>query len=160
MFTKLDRTNYPPKDKPLMAWDGDCGFCHYWVLKWKCLSGDKVEYRPYQNVAADFPDIELKYFQQAIRFIDTDGRIYTGPAAAFQSFRYGKKWRWVMPLYNNFWLFRYLSDHFYRFVSRNRPVMYKICVAMLGRNPVRQRHYWLLYAGGLVVLVLALVKML
>ena len=153
MFTKLDRTQYPPKNKPLMAWDGNCGFCHYWVLRWKTFTGDKVEYRPYSEVADQFPDIELRYFKQAVRFIDTDGKIYTGPAAAFQSFQYGDRWKWVMPLYKKYKLVEFVCDHTYRLISKNRPFMYKLSVLLFGKNPVRQKPYWAFYLGGLALLV-------
>ncbi len=153
MFTKLDKTQYLPGEKPIMAWDGNCGFCHYWVLRWKKFSGDKVIYEPYAKVADRFPDIELRYFKQAVRFIDVDGKIYTGPAAAFRSFSYGKKYRWLFPLYQNFKPATFIADHIYRFVSKNRPFMYKVSVALWGRNPVKQKPYWLIYAGGLALLI-------
>lgn len=158
MFKKLHNTKYVPKDKPLMAWDGECGFCHYWVIKWKKLTGDRVIYKPFQEVYPDFPDIELKYFRQAIRFIDIDGRIYTGPAAAFQALhRYASKWRWVMPIYRSFWPFRFLSDRFYAFVSRNRVRMYEITIRLFGRNPARPKHYWAYYLGSLLAVAGVLV---
>lgn len=151
MFTKLERTNHLPADKPVMAWDGNCGFCHYWVIKWKIMTGDQIIYKPFQEVYKDFPDVDLKFFKQAIRFIDADGRIYTGPAAVFQALhRYGKKWRWVMPIYNNFGPFRYLSDRFYAFVSRNRVSMYNIVIRLFGKNPARPKFYWAYYLGSLL----------
>ncbi len=153
MFTKLDRTKYLPGEKPIMAWDGNCGFCHYWVLRWKTFTGDKVIYEPYAKVAERFPDIELRYFKQAVRFIDVDGKIYTGPAAAFRSFCYGKKYHWLFPLYQNFKPATFIADHTYRFVSKNRPFMYKVSVALWGRNPIKQKPYWLIYAGGLALLI-------
>jgi len=160
IFTKLDKTEHPPDEKPLMAWDGNCGFCHYWVLRWKMFTGENVEYRPFQESANRFPDVDYKYFKQAIRFIDLDGKIYTGPAAAFQAFQYGDKYRWVMPLYKRLRLFRFLSDHFYSFVSRNRKVMYKITVRLWGKNPVRQKNYWAFYLGGLTAFLVGLIFLL
>ncbi len=158
MFKKLHNTKYLPKDKPVMAWDGECGFCHYWVIKWKKLTGDRVIYKPFQEVYQDFPDIELKYFRQAIRFIDSDGRIYTGPAAAFQALhRYAGKWRWVMPIYRSFWPFRFLSDRFYAFVSRNRVRMYGITIRLFGKNPARPKYYWAYYLGSVLLIVAGLV---
>ena len=151
-FTKIHKTQHPPKDKPVMAWDGDCGFCHYWVIRWKTYIGDAVTYKPYQEVAPDFPDIELKYFRQALRFIDTDGRVYTGPAAAFRAFRFGSRWRWLMPLYSNFAPARWISDISYMFISAHRPRFYKISVALFGKNPARQKPWWVLYLAGLMVL--------
>jgi len=158
MFKKLHNTKFAPRDKPVMAWDGECGFCHYWVIKWKKLTGDRVIYKPFQEVFQDFPDIELKYFRQAIRFIDTDGRIYTGPAAAFQALHlYANKWRWVMPIYRSFWPFRFLSDRFYAFVSRNRVRMYEITIRLFGRNPARPKYYWAFYLGSLLAVAGVLV---
>ncbi len=159
MFKKLDRTKYPPKDKPLMAWDGNCGFCHYWVIKWKKMTGDKVNYQPYQQVYQNFPDIERKYFQQAIRFIDLDGKIFTGPAAVFQAFhRYSGQWRWVMPLYRNLWPFRFLADHFYAFVSRHRVKIYEVTIRLFGKNPARPKYYWAFYLGAFLLLIVGLVN--
>ena len=155
MFKKLHKTNHLPKEKPIMAWDGNCGFCKYWVIKWKIMTGEKVHYQPFQEVYHDFPDIDLKYFKQAIRFIDADGRIYTGPAAAFQALhRYGSSWRWVMPIYRHFWPFRFLSDHFYAFVSRHRVRMYNVTIRLFGRNPARPKYYWAYFLGTLITMAL------
>jgi predicted DCC family thiol-disulfide oxidoreductase YuxK len=156
MFKKLERTNHPPAGKPLMAWDGNCGFCHYWVIKWKKMTGDRVLYRPFQESHQDFPDVDLKYFRQAIRFIDLDGSIHTGPAAVFQALhRYGDTWRWVMPLYRRIGIFRFLSDRFYAFVSKNRSWIYQVTIRLFGRNPARPKYYWAAYLGLLTALVLA-----
>jgi len=161
MFKKLQKTDYLPGDKPIMAWDGNCGFCKYWVIKWKMMTGDNITYKPFQEVYQDFPDVELKYFRQAIRFIDTDGKIYTGPAAVFQAMHsYGKKWRWVMPVYRNFWPFRFAADHFYAFVSRNRVRMYNIVVRLFGRNPARPKYYWVYYLVSLLAVTAGIIRFL
>jgi predicted DCC family thiol-disulfide oxidoreductase YuxK len=156
IFTKLEKTQFPPQ-KPLVAWDGNCGFCHYWVLRWKTITGDKVEFQPFQSVAKDFPDIEYRYFKQALRMIDVDGKIYGGPAAAFRAFEYGNKHRWIMSIYSRFKLIEWVTDHFYSFVSRHRTFMYKVTVRLWGRNPIRQKNYWAYYLGGLTALIVGLV---
>ncbi len=156
MFTKLDRTIHLPGIKPIMAWDGNCGFCHYWVIKWKMMTEDSVTYKPFQEVYKDFPDVELKFFKQAIRFIDTDGKIFTGPAAVFQALhRYGTKWKWVMPIYKHFLPFRFMSDYLYAFVSKNRVRMYEITIRLFGKNPARPKYYWAYYVSALMALVIA-----
>jgi len=151
-------TRHKP-DQPLMAWDGKCGFCHYWVIKWKFITGDRVVYKPFQDVHKDFPDIDLKEMRKAIHFIDTDGRVYAGAAAVFHAMhKYGRKWRWIMPLYNRFWPFRVTSDLFYSFVSRNRNWIYRITVRLFGKNPARPKAYWAAYLGGFLgVLILVFV---
>ncbi len=122
------------------------------------MTGDSIEYKPYQDVYQDFPDIEHRYFKQAIRFIDLDGNIYSGPEAVFQALhRYASKWRWVMPLYRKFRPFRFLADRFYSFVSRHRVKFYRITVSLLGKNPARPKHYWVAYLGIIVVVVTGLI---
>lgn len=43
--------------RPRLVYDGDCGFCGYWARYWQKLTGDSVDYRTYQDVAADYPSI-------------------------------------------------------------------------------------------------------
>ncbi len=153
-------TDHKP-EKPFMAWDGKCGFCHYWVLKWKLITGDRVSFKPFQEVYEGFPDIELKEFSKAIHFIDTDGQVYTGASAVFYALhKYGSKWRWIMPIYRGFWPFRVTSNWFYSFVSRNRNWIYRVTVRLFGKNPARPKHYWVAYLGafiGLLILVVGLI---
>jgi hypothetical protein len=35
-----------PGSRPLLIYDGDCGFCFYWASYWQKLTGDRVDYRP------------------------------------------------------------------------------------------------------------------
>ena len=78
MFSKIERTAYPPNEKPLMVFDGNCGFCKYWVIRWKKISGLEVDYRPYQEVAINFQDISENHLKEAVRYIDLDGNVFTG----------------------------------------------------------------------------------
>jgi len=41
--------------RPLMAFDGDCGFCRNWVARWRRRTGDGIDYVPYQQIADEFP---------------------------------------------------------------------------------------------------------
>jgi len=59
-----------PPPKPLMVFDGDCGFCRKWVNRWKFLTGDRVDYEPYQTAAVRFPEIPLEYFKESVQFVD------------------------------------------------------------------------------------------
>ena len=59
----------PTIPRPLLVYDGDCGFCGYWARYWQKLTGDRVEYRPYQEVAAQYPAIPQAEFQRAVQFI-------------------------------------------------------------------------------------------
>ena len=53
--------------RPLLIYDGDCGFCFYWASYWQKLTGDRVDYRPYQEVEAQYPEIPQAEFQRAVQ---------------------------------------------------------------------------------------------
>ena len=50
---------------PLLAYDGDCGFCAYWVRYWQRLTGERVRYAPYQEIAAGHPEVPEEEFARA-----------------------------------------------------------------------------------------------
>ena len=60
--------------RPVLVYDGDCGFCGYWARYWQKLTGDSVDYRPYQDVAAHYPAIPVSDFQRAVQYLSPDGR--------------------------------------------------------------------------------------
>lgn len=154
MFTKIAHTDFPPKDKPVLVWDGDCGFCKFWVTRWKKMSGDKINYRPFQEAAVDFKDIPLKEFKKASRLIETDGRIFSGPDSAYRSYDYSTKTDY--PFHNWYvrhnW-FAWLSDHGYNWVAKHRGFMFKATHALFGKDPLSLKYYWLIY---LILLLLIL----
>ena len=55
----LEKTAGP---KPRLIYDGDCGFCVYWARYWQKLTGSSVEYRPYQEVASEYPKFRNRRF--------------------------------------------------------------------------------------------------
>ena len=69
--------------RPLLVYDGDCGFCGYWARYWKKLTGDRVDYRPYQEVAVQYPAIPIADFQRAVQFITPDGDYASAAEASF-----------------------------------------------------------------------------
>lgn len=80
-----------------LVYDGDCGICRYWVAYWQALTDERVDFRPYQAAAADFPTIPLEAFQQAIQLIEPGGQVYSGAAAAFRVLRHApgrSAWWW------------------------------------------------------------------
>src|ERR1700729_448123 len=60
-------------DRPVLIYDGDCGFCGYWARYWEKLTRDRVEYRTYQEVGTNYPAIPTSEFQRAVQFITPDG---------------------------------------------------------------------------------------
>ena len=58
--------NTEASPKPLLIYDGECGFCNYSIRYWEKLTGGRVDYEPYQQAASRFPDIPLEEFKRAI----------------------------------------------------------------------------------------------
>lgn len=112
-----------PESRPVLIYDGDCGICRNWVGYWRALTGARVEYRPYQEAAADYPQIPLEAFRRAIQFIEPDGRVYSGAAATFRvlCFAPGRGGWW--------WLYRHLpgfapaTERAYDFFGRHRGLL-------------------------------------
>ncbi|MCI0612886.1 DUF393 domain-containing protein, partial [bacterium] len=69
--------------KPILIYDGDCGFCKLWIARWKQITADKVDYAPYQEAASQFPQIPEDDFRKSVQFIDADGKISKGAEAVF-----------------------------------------------------------------------------
>jgi lipase maturation factor 1 len=106
-----------PPAKPLLVFDGDCGFCRRWIERWRVRTGDRIEYRPFQEVH-DFPEIPRGDFAEAVHLIERDGAVYRGAEAVFRSL--GRQ-RWysvpgVAPV----------SEWAYRLVARHRQVFSKL----------------------------------
>ena len=144
MFQKIPRTQSPPS-KPLMIWDGNCGFCAYWIQVWERNSSG-ITFKTYQEVGDQFPEIPLKEFKKASRFIEPNGQIFSGPDSAYRSFFHFKRplkfpHRW----YQKSRSFRWLSDHAYNFMAKNRPAMMKITHAFWGKNPKQQKPFYLIW---------------
>lgn len=145
MFEKPEKTQFPPRSKPEMIWDGKCGFCEYWTIRWESITGQKVLYRPYQLAAEDYPDIPTRHFTEASRLIETDGRIFSGPHSAYRTLTYGSKWAFLNRWYENNTGFRKFSDRLYQFIANHRPAMFRITKFLWGSNPREVRPFWFIY---------------
>lgn len=107
----------------VLIYDGDCGICREWVDYWRCVTGPGVEYRPYQQVAGDYPDISLQEFEAAVQLIGPDAKRCSGARACLELYR-------NKPPYQLFiWLYDYLpgvaliSESCYGFLSRHRGLL-------------------------------------
>src|SRR5579875_3166099 len=70
--------------KPLLIYDGDCSFCRFSVDYWRKLTGDRVDYAPFQQAAANFPQIPAEQFRQAVKLIQPDGSASNAAEAVFR----------------------------------------------------------------------------
>ena len=103
--------------KPLLIYDGRCGFCRIWIEYWKKLTGDTVDYEPSQQAADRFPQIPREAFSQSIQLVRPDGTVASGAQAAFETL--GKE-----SLYESSGFVASVSEACYRFIARHRDLFY------------------------------------
>jgi predicted DCC family thiol-disulfide oxidoreductase YuxK len=154
MFAEFEKVAHPP-EQPLLIWDGQCGLCKYWVSVWEDRTVG-VRYRPYQEAAEGFPEIPLKEFKKASRFITPDGRVFSGPDSAYMSMAHfekpRKRWhRWYQTKPG----FRALSKHGYNFIAKNRSPFMKITIAFWGTDPHNRKPFWLIWLAGFAAIIIA-----
>ncbi len=116
----------PFRPKPLLLYDGECGFCRRWVERWRALTGDRVDYAPYQEVADQFPQIPKERFEQSVQLIepasriDPDGRVSQGAEAVFRTLAVVPGKGWPLWVYQRIPGAAPIAEWAYRFVARHR----------------------------------------
>jgi predicted DCC family thiol-disulfide oxidoreductase YuxK len=143
--------------RPVLVYDGDCGFCGYWARYWQKLTGERVTYRPYQEVAAQYPAIALAEFQRAVQFITPDGRRASAAEASFLTLSHARgkgMWLW---LYRRLPGFAPLTERAYAFTAAHRPAFFRISRLLWGRNyePPRYELVSFLFLRGFGLIYLA-----
>ncbi len=122
------------KPRPLLVFDGDCGFCGYWARYWQKLTGDRVDYRPYQEVAAQYPAIPLADFQRAVQFITPSGHRASAAYASFLTLSFARGKGFWVTLYRKLPGFAAVSERVYAFTAAHRPAFYRVSQLLWGRN--------------------------
>lgn len=112
--------------KPLLIYDGDCGFCRSWINRWQRITGDSIDYAPYQEVAHNYPKISTSQFQSSVQLIESDQQVYTGAEAVFKTLAYNPKRRWLLKLYKRIPGFAFITELGYQIIARNRQTFSKL----------------------------------
>jgi predicted DCC family thiol-disulfide oxidoreductase YuxK len=126
--------------RPTFVFDGDCGICRTWVDYWRGLTGERVIYRPYQEAAADFPQIPPETFPRAVQLIEPDGQVYSGAAATYRVLRHAQGravWWW---LYTHLPGFRPASEWAYAFFAHHRGLLSRVTRLLWGRALQPERY--------------------
>jgi predicted DCC family thiol-disulfide oxidoreductase YuxK len=119
---------------PLLAYDGDCGFCAYWVRYWQRLTGERVRYAPYQDIAAEHPDVSLDEFARAIQLFEAGGASTSGAEAAFRVLALVPGRGTALWLYRQLPGFAALAEAAYTFISHHREAAYRWSRLLWGRE--------------------------
>lgn len=126
--------------RPLLVYDGDCAFCYYWVRYWRELTGERVRYAPYQDVAAQYPAIPREAFQRAVQYIAPDGQVASAAEASFLTLSHARAQSFWLALYRHLPGFAWASERAYAFIAERRTLFYHISVFLWGRNYQPPRH--------------------
>lgn len=143
--------------KPLLVFDGDCGFCKYWIDYWVQITGDSVDYKPYQEVADEYQQITIEEYQQAVQYITPEGNFSSGAEATFKTLNNAQGYGIWLWLYE--WVpgFKFLSETAYRFISTRRNFFFGLSRFFWGKHPQPPQYdllTWLfLRSFGLIFLV-------
>ncbi|HEV3139953.1 MAG TPA: lipase maturation factor family protein, partial [Vicinamibacterales bacterium] len=110
--------------KPVLVFDGDCGFCRFWVSRWQCRTGDRLEYQPYQSdeVARRFPDLSGDRCKHAVQLVEPDGSVCEAAQAVFRGLAQCGGSRTGLFLYEHIPGFAPISELGYRVIARHRPL--------------------------------------
>lgn len=142
--------------RPLLIFDGACGFCRAWIARWRQYTGDAVDYAPYQEVADRFPQLSREAFSRAVHLVEPDGTVTQAAAAVFRALELGHR-----PLgarcYRASGMVRGLTESAYRWVAGHRGLLGRMTRWLYGRDAARQpfalAHHLGLRGLGLVYLV-------
>ncbi|MBZ5593699.1 MAG: lipase maturation factor family protein [Acidobacteriia bacterium] len=121
-----------PPSPPLLIFDGDCTFCRTWIGLWKQLTGNQVAYAPYQEIAAQFPQIPLENFKSAVQLVLPDGQLLSAAHAIFTSLAVIRSYAWMLWAYHHLPGFARISEWIYRIVAAHRSFFYRLTVLFWG----------------------------
>ncbi len=99
--------------KPLLIYDGKCGFCKIWLDYWRKLTGDRIEYAPSQEVGARYPQIPKEDFSLGVQLVRPDGSIARNARAVFETLGYER-------------FYRPFTEPVYRFIASHRDLFYHL----------------------------------
>ena len=112
-----------PPSKPLMVYDGDCGFCNRWIKRWRRRTGEHVDYVafPKSGTGHSFSRrFHRRYFEPPVQLIVSDGSVFGGAEAVFRSLALSGRSAWALKYYQRSRVFARAAEWFYRFVARHR----------------------------------------
>lgn len=143
--------------KPVLLYDGECGFCRRWLVRWRFWTGDEVEHAPYQEAVSRFPRLSKSALAEAVHLVEPDGRVSTGAEAVYRSLAVHPGKRWLVRLYERFPPFRLASELAYRLIARHRVAALRVTQLLWGDRlepPTYRLARWLFIRSvGLIYLI-------
>lgn len=113
-------------ERPLLLWDGDCGFCRFWVERWKGVLDGRVDFLPSQELKAIPRGVTREDFQRGVVLLEPKGQVSKGAEAIFRALSYAPGRSWPRSAYEKVPGFAPVAEGVYRVVATNRPFFSKL----------------------------------
>src|SRR6516164_6706394 len=126
--------------RPLLVYDGDCTFCGYWARYWQALTGEAVDYRTFQDVGAQHPEVPPADFQRAVQYFAPDGSRASAAEASFLTLGHARGQRLWLALYRRLPGFAPASELAYSFIAAHRSAFYRITLFLWGKTYAPPRY--------------------
>ncbi len=160
---EIDDARLPARSgRPLLIYDGACGFCIQSVGQLRRVVGERVGYAPFQEVERAFPGIPSESFRAAVQLVEPSGRVFSGAAAIFRVFALVPGRRWLSAIYFRVPGAAPVADAVYRFIAARRGALpgtracgHGACGPPRGDNLTR----WVFLRGLAVVYLIAFVSL-
>mgnify|MGYP001565328765 CR=1 FL=1 len=120
--------------RPVLVFDGDCGFCRLWIERARFATGDMVDYAPYQTAAALHKEVPREHFAEAIHLFEP-GRTTRGAEAVLRALAYAPCMPWLPRFYAVPGVAP-VSEAAYRFVAARRPLFTRLTRLLWGESTV------------------------
>ena len=135
----LRRVAAPPA-RPILLFDGDCGFCRRWILRWKSLTGDRLDYAPSQEAGSRFPEIPPEDFRRSVQLVLPDGRVFAGAEAVFVSLSFAPGGGRLLAAYRRIPGFAALTEAVYRAIASHRGAATALTTFLWGKTVERPTY--------------------
>jgi predicted DCC family thiol-disulfide oxidoreductase YuxK len=123
-----------PPNKPLLLYDGECGFCKLWIARWKTATGDGVDYAPSHEAAERFPEIAPEDFRRSVQLVTPEGEVFHGAEAVFRSLAFAPRRGVLLAAYRTVPGFAPLTELAYRLIASHRDAALAVTRALWGKT--------------------------
>jgi predicted DCC family thiol-disulfide oxidoreductase YuxK len=109
------------RPKPVLVFDGECGFCRYWVARLRARAGDRVDFIPLQDpyIASAVPELRDENLNGSVHFRDPEGHVSAAAEATFRVLEIAGV-RFPLRAYLRVPGVAAVCEATYRFVARHR----------------------------------------
>ncbi|MFQ5673065.1 MAG: lipase maturation factor family protein [Nitrospinales bacterium] len=129
------------RPRPLLIYDGDCKFCRQWISRWRHVTGNRVEYAPFQEVGGQFPEIPRERFDRSIQFVEPGRGVTEGARAVFRALARNPRHRRPLWMYEHLPGAAPLCEWVYRRVARHRHGLWSLTRLLWGEWAERPTYF-------------------